>query len=66
MKALGKRREARPATLTPEAAVPSPLPVPTTLPVPQQEPTEQDRAEAGRALADALKDSIAWADARAA
>ncbi len=52
--------------MTPEAAVSAPLPVPTTLPVPQQEPTEQDRAEAGRALADALKDSIAWADARAA
>ncbi len=66
MKALGKRREARTAPMTPEAAVSASLALPATRPVPQQEPTEQDRAEAGRALADALKDSIAWADARAA
>ena len=53
--------------MTPEAAVSTPLPLPATPDAHRhQEPTEQDRAEAGRALADALTDSTAWADALAA
>ncbi len=32
----------------------------------QPEPTEQDRAEARRALVEALSDTAAWVDAQAA